>query len=78
MTIAQQLRLEAYKELSPAQYRVELARYEKYKPIDEKLAQLEKLLGRHSDNYINILKVYDQHLMGKVSYKKLIKYLETV
>ena len=28
-------------------------------------------------NDIDILKVYDQHLMGKVSYKKLIKYLET-
>jgi len=76
MTIANQLQLEAYKELCPAQYRVELARYEKYKLVDAKLDNLEKVLGRHSDDYIDILKVYDQHLMGKVSYKKLIKYLE--
>ena len=77
MTTANELRLEALKkQVSPAQYRVELARYKKYKAVDAKLDNLEKVLGRHSDDYIDILKAYDQHLIGKVSYKKLIKYLD--
>ena len=73
MRTATQLRLEAYKSISPEAYSQELKEYVKWRPVDNKISKLKKLAPWSI--MIDVNERYERVLKGTSSFKGFNQFL---